>query len=113
MIENAKITGVSITMADHGCVTFWVYVEGKCWGCGIGGYKVGDGYLGADTFSGSAKGIEAMARIMDTVGVERWEDLKGKYCRVEMEGWGGTIYKIGNIIDDKKWFDLKEFFAAK
>lgn len=109
-IENAKITGVSISMADHGCITFWVNVEGKGWGCGIGGYCVGHGYLGADHFDGYGKGLEAMARIMDTVGVEKWEDLKGKYCRVESEGWGGMIHKIGNLINDK-WFDIKEFFA--
>lgn len=109
-IENAKITGVSISMADHGCITFWVNVEGKGWGCSVGGYCIGHGYLGADRFDGYGKGLEAMARIMDTVGVEKWEDLKGKYCRVESEGWGSTIHKIGNLINDK-WFDIKEFFA--
>jgi len=109
-IENAKITGVIISMADHGCITFWVNVEGKGWGCRIGGYCIGHGYLGADHFDGYGEGLEAMARIMDTVGVEKWEDLKGKYCRVESEGWGSTIYKIGNLIEDK-WFDLKAFFA--
>ena len=68
-IENAKITSVSISMADHGCVTFWVTVEGSGWGCSIGGYCIGHGYLGADEFDGYGKGIEAMARIMVTVGV--------------------------------------------
>lgn len=111
-IENAKITSVSISMADHGCVTFWVTVEGSGWGCSIGGYCIGHGYLGADEFDGYGKGIEAMARIMDTVGVEKWEDLKGQYCRVESEGWGGTIHKIGNIIKDK-WFDIDKFFKEK
>lgn len=52
-----------------------------------------------------------MMKIMDTVGVERWEDLPGKYIRVESGGWGSTITKIGNIIKDK-WFDLKEFFET-
>ena len=111
-IENAKITKVSITMADHGCVTFWVFVEGKGWGCGIGGYCIGHGYLGAKKFDGSGDGIEAMARIMDVVGVEKWEDLTGKYCRVQMgNSWDG-IHTIGNVIEDK-WFDLKAFFAAR
>lgn len=26
------------------------------------------------------------------------------------DGWGSTITKIGNIINDK-WFDMKEFFG--
>ena len=109
-IENAKITNVSITMADHGCLTFWITVEGAGWGCGIGGYSIGHGYLGAEKFDGYGPGLEAMMRIMDTVGVDKWEDLKGKYVRIKTEGWGGTVTCIGNILKDK-WFDLKEFFA--
>ena len=110
-IENAKITNVSITMADHGCLTFWITVEGAGWGCGIGGYCIGNGFLGADEFSGSGSGLEAMMRIMDVVGVDKWEDLKGEYVRIKTEGWGSTVTCIGNILKDK-WFDLKEFFVT-
>lgn len=112
-ILNAKITSTSITMADHGVLTFWVTVEGGGWGCSIGGYVIGNGYLNADDdfFKGSEAGLEAMMRIMNTVGVDKWEDLEGKYVRCVLnDGWGGTITKIGNITKDK-WFDLKEFFA--
>lgn len=112
-VENAKITNVSITMADHGCLTFWLTLEGSGWGCGFGGYCIGKGYRGAKEFSAKhGWGLEAMMRIMDTVGVETWENLKGKYVRAEIESWGGTITKIGNIMDNK-WFDIKEFFAEK
>lgn len=112
-ILNAKITSTSITMADHGVLTFWVTVQGGGWGCSIGGYVIGNGYLDADDdfFKGFGAGLEAMMRIMDTVGVDKWEDLKGKYVRCVLnDGLGGTITKIGNITKDK-WFDLKEFFA--
>ena len=51
-------------------------------------------------------------KIMDTVGVERWEDLEGQYARIKTEGWGSRITCIGNILKNK-WFDLKEFFAEK
>ena len=111
MIENCQITKVSLSMADHGCLTFDVFVEGAGWGCAIGGYCIGHGYLDASKFSAdNGSGLVAMMRIMDTVGVSKWEDLKGKYCRVEYEGMGDTIHKIGNLIEDK-WFDLKEFFV--
>lgn len=108
-IQNATITGVTITMEDHGCLTFWLFLEGGGWGCGFGGICIGKGHLGAKHFEGSAKGLEAMMRIMDTVGVERWEALKEKYIRAEINGWGGTVTKIGHITQNK-WFDINKFF---
>ena len=110
-VENAKIINVSLTMEDHGCLTFWITVEGAGWGCSIGGYSIGLGYLGAGKFDGYGPGLEAMMRIMDVVGVDKWEDLKGEYVRVKTEGWGSTVTCIGNILKDK-WFDLKEFFVT-
>ena len=111
-IKNGKITNVTLTMEDHGVLTFYLTIEGGGVGFGYGGYVIGRGYLGANNFEGSAKGVEAMMRIMDTIGVDTWEDLVGKYLRYEDNGWGSTITKIGNIIDNK-WFDIKEFFAAE
>ena len=112
-ILNAKITSTSITMAEHGCLTFWVTVEGGGWGVSIGGYSIGHGYLGADKFHGYGPGLEAMMRIMDVVGVDKWEDLKDKYIRVEIDGWtGGTVKKFGHITNNK-WFDIDEFFKSK
>ena len=108
-IINAKITSVTLSMADHGCLTFFITVEGGGVVVSIGGYCIGHGYLGADQFEGAASGLECIMRIMDTVGVDRWEDLKGKYIRFVSDGWGSTIHKIGNITEDK-WFDIKEFF---
>lgn len=112
-ILNAKITRVSISMADHGCLTFDLGLKGSGWGIAFGGYCIGHGYLGADEFSAeSGDGLEAMMRIMDTVGVERWEDLTDHYVRVKSDGWGTRITKIGHITDDK-WFDIDEFFKSK
>ena len=111
-IKNARIESVSITMEDHGCLTFWVTVRGSGWGCGIGGFCIGNGYLGAKEFSGSARGLEAMMRIMDAVGVSRWEDLPGHYCRVRDVGTGRSITEIGNILEDK-WVDIREVFREK
>ena len=111
-IENAKITNVSISMEDHGCLTFNLYLSGDGWGCAFGGYCIGHGYLGATEFKAeNGGGLVAMMKIMDTVGVERWEDLKDKYVRIQSEGWGSCIHTIGNIIEDK-WFNVKEFFES-
>ena len=113
-ILNAKIEDVSLTMADHGVLTFYITVVGSSWGCSLGGYVIGKGYLDADDGnfqSDNGLGLVAMMRIMNVVGVDKWESLKGKYCRVESEGWGGRIHKIGNIINEK-WFDIDKFFKT-
>lgn len=100
-------------MADHGCLTFWVYLEGGGWGCGFGGYCIGRGFLGSDTFKAeNGKGLEAMMHIMNVVGVEKWENLEGKYVRCKTEGLGGSINEIGNILENK-WFNIKRFFAER
>lgn len=113
-IENALITNVDLNMADHGCLTLAMTLEGSGWGVVYGGYCLGKGYLGADDdfFDGSAAGMEYLIRIMDTVGVEKFQDLKGKYIRVATKGWGKPVKIIGNIIKDK-WFDAETFFADK
>lgn len=113
-IENALITNVDLSMADHGCLTLAMTLEGSGWGVMYGGYCLGKGYLGADDdfFDGSAAGMEYLMRIMDTVGVEKFQDLKGKYVRVANKRWGSSVKIIGNIIKDK-WFDAETFFADK
>lgn len=114
-ICNAKITKVSISMADHGVLTFYVYLEGSGWGIGYGGYVIAHGYLDADEFtSESGCGLEAMMHIMDVVGVSKWEELPGKYVRCKMDGVGAArkVDEIGNIIRNK-WFNIREFFTKE
>ena len=108
-IENAKITSVDLSMADHGCLTLSMGLDGGGWGCIYGGYSLGNGYVGADTFKGSAMGMEYIMRIMDTMDSETLNDLVGRYVRVATKGWGSEIKIIGNILKDK-WFDPVSFF---
>jgi hypothetical protein len=113
-IENALIESVDLSMADYGCLVLTMDLKGNGWGVTYGGYCLGKGYLGADDdfFSGSAAGMEYLIRIMDTVGVERFQQLKGKYVRVATSGLGDPVKIIGNIIKDK-WFDALTFFVDK
>lgn len=108
-IENARITSVDLSMADHDCLTLSIGLKGAGWGCVYGGYCLGHGYLGADEFDGSAEGMESIMRIMDVVGVEKFNDMTGKYIRVATKGWGDTVKIIGNIIKNQ-WFDTESFY---
>lgn len=109
-IVNARIEDVSIQMGVHACLTFWITLKSEFWTARFGGVCIGYGFLGGGVFEAeNGSGLVAMMQIMDTVGVERWEDLKGKYVRVVDEGLGSTIKQIGNIIENK-WFNIVEFF---
>ena len=109
-VNNVIITNTSITMEDHGVLTFDITVAGDGFSVNLGGYCIGLGYLGAKEFSAkSGGGLVAMMNIMNVVGVDKWEDLKGKHCRIKSDGWGSRVSIIGNFIEDK-WFDMKKFF---
>ena len=108
-IENGKITSINLSMADYGCIVLEMTVEGNGIGFVFGGNALGHGYLGADHFDSTDHALVYIMRIMDTVGVERFNDLKGKYIRFATKGWGYSPKIIGNIISDK-WFDTASFF---
>ncbi|HEM6454695.1 TPA: hypothetical protein U2D46_000501, partial [Streptococcus suis] len=46
------------------------------------------------------------------VGVSTWEDLPGKHIRIESDGFGDRVTKIGNLIKDD-WLDFDTFFKEK
>ena len=105
-VINAQIKSTMLGFEDHGIFTAYLSIEWPGAGCGFGGYS-----LGKDVPAGaSGYGSAYIQRILKTVGVEKWEDLKGKYIRVESQGLGGGIVRIGHIIEDK-WFDPKELAA--
>lgn len=105
--ENAKITDVSLGIGDHCCLTFSITLKGSDWGASFGGYNLA--FFNGTSFEGSEKGLEALTRIMDVVGVAKWEDIKGHYIRVKQEN--RLVVGIGNIIADK-WFEPREFFKG-
>jgi hypothetical protein len=103
-IENARISSVRLGFDRDIFLSFWVTVEGKGWGQGVGGYvlsKQGDS-------EGYGKGFAAIANLLAVVGVESWEELKGQLIRVKHRGTAGSSEPpiIGHIIDDK-WWDIR------
>ena len=106
-IENAKITGTKLG-EDHGYLTADIFLEGSGWGCAFGGYCLDHWCAEAGKHS-SSDGYGAIIELMKTLEVRSWEDLKGEYVRVESEGWGGNITRIGHLIKDN-WFSFKDYF---
>lgn len=106
-ILNAKITNTKLG-EDHGCFTADLYIEGDGWGCAFGGYCLDHWYSDVGKHH-SPDGYGAIIELMKTLEVESWEELNGKYVRVEIEGWGGNIIKIGHLLKNK-WFSWKDYF---
>ena len=109
-IKNAKISSTMLGREDHGIMTFMIYIDGYGFSCGIGGYCLDEFSSATQTRVFRSESMEAISKILEVVGVDKWEDLPGKYIRIEYNGLGSTVTKIGNIIEEK-WFDLKEFFG--
>lgn len=106
-IENVVIESTMLGYEDHGILTAFIFIKGSGWGGGFGGYGMDSYDKKQDKRVGVPFCGEFIAAVLSTVGVDKWESLKGKHIRVESEGWGGTIRRIGHIIEDK-WFDPKE-----
>ncbi len=106
-IKNAKITGTTLGVEDHGILTCFLHLEYDGGGQGFGGYAFDapDRTLGRSGRVGVAWGMEFIRRILDVVGVRNWEDLKGKHIRVRANSC--KVSSIGNIIKDK-WFSPEE-----
>lgn len=111
MIKNARITSTMLGREDHGIMTFMIYIDAGDFSCGVGGFCLDEFNTTTQARVFRAESMEAISKILDVVGVDKWEDLPGKHIRFEDAGWGSTVTKIGNIITDK-WFDMKNFFSC-
>lgn len=102
MKGNAKIKSTMLGYEDHGMLTCFLMLEQEGCGQGFGGYR-----LDAPKNAHSNMGTFWIKRILQTVGVSKWEELSGKYIRVEGEEFG-SITGIGHIVEDKWFYPKKE-----
>ncbi len=109
-IENAIIESTMLGEEDHGIFTCYVTVSGDGWGCGFGGYALDQYDKDQKKRIGTAYGMEFIKRLLETLEVRTWEELKGVPVRVESEGLGGQIKRIGHFRKNH-WFDPAELLA--
>jgi hypothetical protein len=109
-VQNMKITRVTLGYEDHGILTCSLSLSGEHCGQGFGGYCL-DEHIKSKPFGidriGTAFGLDHIMHILWVVGVDAWEDLPGKFIRVERENGHDEIVRIGHITDNK-WFNPKE-----
>lgn len=108
--RNAIIKSTKLGF-DGGVFTFYLHIEFEGGGQGAGGYILDDIVNDPNgKFShrqGIAAGMDLIMKILETVGVQKWEDLPGTYLR--FEGTNSKIHSIGHIIKDK-WLNFDEHF---
>lgn len=109
--KNAIITSTMLGIEDHGVMLFYLYLDyGDGGHQGAGGYILDTPIKQGNTFLrrvGTAEGLSLIMKVLEVVGVRKWEDLKGKYVKVKSDF--GKVHAIGNIIKDE-WLDFEQFF---
>lgn len=111
-IANAQIDGTSLGFEDHGFFTANLYFDAGSWHIGLGSY-IFDQYDKdkARRIDTTGMGTEFIKRILETLEVDKWESLKGKFVRIETEGVNAAtkVVGVGHLIKDQ-WFRPQEFF---
>lgn len=97
-IKNAKITATELGI-EHGSLTFMLTLDYGSSGQGAGGYGLGN------EESPWKYGVRCICAIMRIVGVNSWEELRGKHIRVKSDY--SHVYAIGHFLEDK-WFHFDE-----
>jgi len=105
--KNAKIDGTFLGVEDHGIFTFYLYLSYGGAGQGAGGYGLDSYDEKTNKRVGYKRGIQLIMEILKVVGVNTWEELKGKHIRVKADM--GRVYEIGNFLKDD-WLNFEEFF---
>ena len=111
-IENAKIVDVFLGYEDHGIFTMMLHLEMDGSWCAFGTHQLDEYDKETDTRTGTAYGMDYITEVLKTVGVDDVMKLKGKHIRIESEGWGSGISRIGHLMKNV-WFDPKEFFESR
>lgn len=106
-IENAKIESTMLGFNEMGIFTCHLDLNYEGYGQGFGSHVLAAKNESKDTSIPINYGANYIKKLLEAVGVEKWENLKGKYVRVD-HSWN-KIYRIGHIIKDK-WFDPEDFF---
>lgn len=115
-IINAQITRTSLSCSECGIFSFEIWLKGS----DGENYRFGERCL--DTYDqdmkrriGTAKGMDFLMQTLITIGVDRWEELPGKYVRIvitEKNIQYISVSVIGNLMKDK-WLDAEAFWEEK
>lgn len=109
-IFNGKIVRTHLGFEDHGILTAMITIDRG--GCqqGLGGFGFGYNDSKTKKFVPSSNCAFFIKRVLDTLQLQKWEDLEGALIRVERSD--GLLVAIGHIIDDQ-WFRFRDEMKAE
>ena len=111
MIENARIISTMLGHKDCPCFTAYINLEiGYGGGCFYGGYALDDYDPAKGERVAMKGGFQSLFDLMNTLEVDSWEQLPGRFVRVEHDGSGSKVTRIGHLMKDK-WFSFAEFMV--
>src|SRR5690606_38571877 len=96
---------------ERGAFTADLIVKFDGAGQGLGDYVLDEWDKAAEARIGTAWGMEFLRRVLGTLEIGRWEDLKGTPVRVAREDRRGFIRGIGHFYKDR-WFFPKADLVA-
>lgn len=102
-IKNAKITNTFLGIEDHGIFTFILNFDYGSMNQGSPSYSL-DKSDSDGNIIGYGAGIKAIRKILETLDLYQWENLKDSLVRVKINEHN-LISAIGHIIKDQ-WFEF-------
>lgn len=109
-IHNARITRTTLGTEPGRPYTWWLHLDYGGLNQGFGGYGLSKYNSTSDTREPSICFGIAVMGILETLDVEKWEDLPGKPCRVILKD--GLAHAIGHYLRDQ-WFTPSESLTPK
>jgi hypothetical protein len=106
---NAQIKSTKLGFVGNDILTFDLILDiqdggGVC----VGGYALSQYDKTKQKIVGTAQGTSVIMRILEVVGVDTWEELKGKYIRIKDCHLGDRVSSIGNLMKNE-WVDFDNF----
>lgn len=106
---NAQINTSRLGFISNGIFSFCLTLTIQGGGAvNIGGYVMDSYDKEKEKRIGTAYGMDLVMRILEVVGVKTWEELEGKYIRINNVRLGDSVTKIGNLMKED-WVDFETF----
>lgn len=106
---NAQIKSTKLGFISNGIFDFTLVLDIQGGGdVAFGGWTMDQYDKDKGRRVGTAYGMNVTMRILEVVGVNTWEELKGKYIRIKHTKLEDRVFSIGNHMKEE-WIDFYNY----